>query len=303
MAGDWIKWRKDLLQVPEVILMARVLQENHAFREWLTPGGGGNEQIVSSPALRAVTAALLGVTWASSREHGVFVGNDLLIPGFEVDDLDGFTGVVGFGHAMAEVGWALDDDKHGGVILPDFIKYNVPMSNAERQKKHRKTVTQRALLHRNKTRYQSRVDDDVPSGTSSGETSVSPSASDLEAILQEHLEHFNRLVAPALHCQPIRWIRGQRREALRKRLEEHPDLWNEVLEEAKHLGQFAYDKGFLDFDFLMTPSKLMKFLEGKYRAEKGGTNGTSRTSGDGGYPTSPVTRRDAGEFQFGAAGE
>lgn len=133
--SDWIKMRSALLQAPKLIAMGRALHGHRPFRDWLTPGGGGpiNGQLVSDDALRCVTSALLLRVWSSSREHGKFVGDDLLLPCITVADLDVMAGVEGFGEAMRKVGWAIETPDGNGVILPNFKEYNVPKTPAERQ--------------------------------------------------------------------------------------------------------------------------------------------------------------------------
>lgn len=137
MAGDWIKMRGALLDHPKVIALARVLHDDRDFREWLTPGGGSelNGQSVSDSALRCVTTALLMKVWSVSREHGKFVDKDLVLTHSAIADLDQIAGAPGIGKAMEAVGWAI---KKGGVTLPNFIEFNVPMTAAEKQAEYRK---------------------------------------------------------------------------------------------------------------------------------------------------------------------
>lgn len=132
----WIKMRGSLLDHPKVITIARLLQSNIDFREWVTPGGSGfmNGQIVSDAALRCVTTALLLKVWSVAREHGKFIENDLVLCHSTIDDLDQIAGVSGFGDAMVSVGWAHFNDS---LILPNFTEFNVPMTNAEKQKEYR----------------------------------------------------------------------------------------------------------------------------------------------------------------------
>jgi hypothetical protein len=139
MAGDWIKMRGALLDHPKVIAMTRLLQQNKDFREWLTPGGGGdmNGKIVSDPASRAVTTACLLRVWSAAREHGKFDGDDLHLEHSWTDDIDQLAGCPGFGLAMSSVGWVIGHPTKRGVILPNFKEFNVPMTEAERAKEYR----------------------------------------------------------------------------------------------------------------------------------------------------------------------
>src|SRR5258708_10898926 len=133
MAGDWIKMRGALYDHPNVIAIARVLQGSHECGGWLTPGGSGpmNGQIVSHGASRAVTIGLLLKVWSGAREHGTFQGDDLVLAHSKIADLDEMAGAPGVGEAMKTVGWAIEKK---GVILPNFKQFNVPMTDAERQR-------------------------------------------------------------------------------------------------------------------------------------------------------------------------
>ena len=144
MAGDWIKMRAQLLQSPKLISVARSLHDVREFRDWLTPGGAGqmNGQVVSDDALRCVTGALLLRVWSAAREHGEFVGDDLLLPCINLTDLDVIAGVSGFGEAMAGVGWAEDSDE--GVTLPNFREYNLPIESRDKQKAYRERLKEKA---------------------------------------------------------------------------------------------------------------------------------------------------------------
>jgi len=143
MAGNWIKMRAALMQSPRLIAMSHHLHDIREFREWLTPGEGSdqNGQIVSDSALRCVTCALLMRVWSVSREYGKFDSNDCLLSGIFITDIDGMADCPGVGEAMRLVGWAYsmvgDDGSPDGVVLPNFIQHNVPMTSAERQKAYR----------------------------------------------------------------------------------------------------------------------------------------------------------------------
>jgi hypothetical protein len=136
MAGDWIKMRGALLDHPKVIAISRSLHCSKQFRDWLTPGGGGegNGQILSDSALRCVTTALLMRVWSVAREHGKFSGDDLVLEHSELVDIDQMAGAPGVGQAMQSVRWAI---VRRGVILPNFKEFNVPMTAAEKQREYR----------------------------------------------------------------------------------------------------------------------------------------------------------------------
>lgn len=90
-----------------------------------------------------------------------------------------------------------------------------------------------------------------------------------------HVERFNSRIAPLLRCSLIRGITKKRLAGLRLRLDENPNLWDEIEEEAgrtsgKYLGDPAFKDAirFIDFDWLILhPDNLNKFLEGKYRKQ------------------------------------
>ena len=144
MANDWIKMRGGLFSSPKLIAIGKAMHDDRRFRDWLTPGGGGsmNGQIISDHALRCVTGALLTVTWSWSREYGKELPNgDCLLPHIDISGIDEIAGAPSVGSAMEAVGWAIEagtDDVLEGVILPKFfIEHNVPMSQAEKQRRYR----------------------------------------------------------------------------------------------------------------------------------------------------------------------
>lgn len=128
--------RGALMNHPKVIAITRTLQGNEEFRNWMTPGGAGpmNGQLVSDAASRCVTVALLMRVWSAAREHGKFIGEDLVLPFSEIEDLDQMAGAPGVGQAMLFVDWAVQEN---GVTLPNFKEFNVPMTPAERAKSYR----------------------------------------------------------------------------------------------------------------------------------------------------------------------
>jgi len=304
MAGDWIKWRHDLVSLPEVIRMSKILMKSEEFRDWLTPGGGGpiNGQVVGDYPLRCVTAALLGVTWSASREHGQFDGDDLILVGLDPKDIDSIAQAPGFGAAMEEVGWLIYEANENRIRLPNFKKYNAPLTGSERQAKYRNRVTgsdepsvTSPSLSRHQRREEKMMSSDVSSETSSspnGDATVSGSKEETkETTFQDHMDFYNLEVAPKLPgCPRIEKLTENRKIAMRGRLTDFPDLWTRIIDEAGRLGQFAHDKRFIDFDFLMRPASLQKFLEGKYRRK-------DITYGQVSTPT--TTRRTPGIFEFG----
>jgi len=139
VSQDWIKARGTLVNSPKVVRMSKFLHCKDRFRDWLMPGWRSlaTHQIVSDQALQCVTNSLLIVTWSQLRHHGKFVGADLFVENFEVFDIDGIANVPEFGAAMEHVRWAIQAEDPVGVAFPNFLKYNVPITNAEKQKAYR----------------------------------------------------------------------------------------------------------------------------------------------------------------------
>jgi hypothetical protein len=139
MADDWIKMRGAILTDPKLIALSVHLLGNPNFRAWLSPSGSDSTpgQPVSDGALRRVTAGALLSVWSAAREHGKFDGDDLVLPFITVDALDDMAGCPGIGKGMQKVEWAVKDTPSNGVRLPRFKSYNVPKSNAERQRGYR----------------------------------------------------------------------------------------------------------------------------------------------------------------------
>jgi hypothetical protein len=142
VAGDWIKMRAAILESPKLVAIGRQLGKLPAFQRWAFPNSA-TESVLSGDALRCVTAALLLRVWSAAREHGKFLSDDLLLPFLSIDDLDLMAGVPGIGKAMERVGWAIHSTVHDGVLLPNFMEFNVPKSSKERQKEYRERVTGR----------------------------------------------------------------------------------------------------------------------------------------------------------------
>jgi hypothetical protein len=87
----------------------------------------------------------------------------------------------------------------------------------------------------------------------------------------ESCEYWNAHVAHLLNAPQVVRITESRAKHLRARLREMPDLWEQVVYEARLTDRrcLGYGDGairFIDFDWLTkSPTNLSKFLEGKYR--------------------------------------
>ena len=142
MAGEWIKIRPSLLTSPKINGIARVLESDKRVSPSLSTGFNGvMSEIVTRNVMRHVTLSSLVTIWGNANEHthdGVFKNADL-------SDIDDMVGIIGFGDAMASVGWAEFDEEQNTVTLPNFNEYNTSgqkrsanaKTSAERQKEYR----------------------------------------------------------------------------------------------------------------------------------------------------------------------
>jgi hypothetical protein len=113
MAGDWIAWTKGLTLKREVIAIADRLKLDR--------------RIVACLCMEAWE-------WADSNTTDGHADSVTSVT------LDEVTGVTGFGKAMLEVGWLLEDD--GGIIFPHWERWNAEsakkrLQNAERKRRQR----------------------------------------------------------------------------------------------------------------------------------------------------------------------
>ena len=122
MAGDWIKYTKDLPGKDEVIAMAEAL-------------GVSRFEVVG----RLLTVW----SWADSASR---FGHVARVTAFYVDELT----APGFAHAMRDVGW-LEDGENGGIVFPNFDRHisetaKTRALGAKRQRKSRHASVTRAPL-------------------------------------------------------------------------------------------------------------------------------------------------------------
>jgi len=127
--GGWIKMQAGLVDHPKVVAMTRLLVALPEFRAW----SGMSSPSVTLASRCCVTGLLLRA-WSNAREHGKFVGSDLVLEHSELEDLDQLAGAPGVGKALEQVGWARAER---GVTLPNFSEFNVPKSDAERARDYR----------------------------------------------------------------------------------------------------------------------------------------------------------------------
>lgn len=175
MAGDWIKMRVDIAKDPAVIAMADYLASQREFMDWL-PGlvqqssNTSAHEHVTRYVTVAVTVSALLVFWGVANNVGKPDGDDLVMRHATLDTISASAGLPCFGHALASVDWAVEEN-HGGkrsVRLPKFLINNIPSedrskrTNAERQARYR----ERKALHGDVTR--NATGDATPSVTVTG---------------------------------------------------------------------------------------------------------------------------------------
>lgn len=164
MAGDWIKMRAELTTHPRFLALCRELTSGDCAEGFLSYVLGEevlekgvypprNETVtvralrcVTERALRDVTLSLLLRVWCAVNTHGKVEGNDAVMPQMGPDEIDAITGCRDFGSAMMAVGW-IQQRSPNSLVFPNFLEYNqpaslrgVPLTNAERQARHRSRI-------------------------------------------------------------------------------------------------------------------------------------------------------------------
>jgi hypothetical protein len=175
MAGDWIKMRVDIAKDPAVIAMADYLASQREFMDWL-PGlvqqssNASAHEHVTRYVTVAVTVSALLVFWGVANNVGKPDGDDLVMRHATLDTISASAGLPCFGHALASVDWAVEENRAGkrSVRLPKFLINNIPSedrsrrTNAERQARYR----ERKALHGDVTR--NATDDATANATVTG---------------------------------------------------------------------------------------------------------------------------------------
>jgi hypothetical protein len=90
---------------------------------------------------------------------------------------------------------------------------------------------------------------------------------DEKITYDEILAWWNNRVVPIWGATPIRKTKVaiDRERKFNSFLVDNDNLMGDIEEEGSKLGTFAREKGFIQFDWLMKPANLTKFLEGVYR--------------------------------------
>jgi hypothetical protein len=154
MAGDWIRIRRGLRQLPKTVAIARSLSANRDFMAWWAePVQTGCRhsvtEIVTFENVTRVTACALTEIWFAIND---VIGADCRIPYMELSDIDDIVGVPGFGKAMSEVGWVIPHDEKG-LVFPNFSEHNVP----DKMRSQAKSAAQRAREYRARKSDEERV--------------------------------------------------------------------------------------------------------------------------------------------------
>lgn len=152
MAESWIKMRGSLVTNPRVIRIARLLLDDPEFLEWY----GATLQAVTASnsvtrrhvtVVTRVTVGALVPLWSGVNECA---GNEGLLPGATLFEIDEMAGVPGLGRAMEVVGW-LEVEEGVGIRLPNFTEHNTvekqrktgAKTDAERQREYRARKAQK----------------------------------------------------------------------------------------------------------------------------------------------------------------
>ena len=168
MAESWIKMRGSLLTNPRVIRMARLLLADPEFLEWY--GADAATVTASSSVTRRhvtvvtrVTVGALLPIWSGVNECA---GDDGILRGATLFEVDEMAGVPGLGRAMQAVDW-LEVVDGEGVHLPNFTEHNT----VDKQRKTgAKTAAERAREYRE--RKAQKQDEGGPDGGDDGAGNV-----------------------------------------------------------------------------------------------------------------------------------
>ena len=164
MASNWIKMRDDLWTHPKFIGLCNALIYGDNARSFglaefvfgeaeMMPSFPGSDETITEKllhtvtkrSLQAVTMCSLLKVWQAVNAHSKVSETDAILEGMLKTDLDEIAGFSGFSDALEIVGWLESNDDSMLLIFKNFCEFNEPsvlrkkepMSNAERQKKHR----------------------------------------------------------------------------------------------------------------------------------------------------------------------
>jgi hypothetical protein len=118
--------------------------------------------------------------------------------------------------------------------------------------------------------------------------------------LVNHIKYWNSDISAELKAPVVQELTLARASSLRKRLEEHPNLWNDIVGEIKYLREDVLGSSWLTFDFFMGENNLAKWCDGNYRRKE-----FQRRVVDGGETISsnPEEPKPAPESEQGAVAQ
>jgi hypothetical protein len=156
MGADWIKMRTDLYRDPKVILIAdELISRDSDLSRYVSQNNQCDMSVTRNVMRNAVVGALVTV-WGVMRHQGSRDGDDLRLPGCTEAVIDDIAELQGFGSAMLNAGWLIEDAE--GLFFPMFFtenntdpKEDAKAKNAERQKRFRESQRVRSNVTHNVT--------------------------------------------------------------------------------------------------------------------------------------------------------
>ena len=172
MAGDWIKYTKDLPGKSEVIAMAEAL-------------GVSRFEVVG----RLLTVW----SWVDSASRS---GHVARVTGFYIDELT----APGFALAMRNVRW-LEDGENGGIVFPNFDRHisetaKTRALGAKRQRKVRHASVTRTALHKSRAQRDQRREEKSTKNMSTCSLPTAPATRPRDLIWDTVVELFYPDLAP-----------------------------------------------------------------------------------------------------------
>lgn len=258
MAGDWIKMRADLFTHPKVVRISSALKAD---------------------TLRTVGGLMSA--WCLFDAHS----EDGLLEGYTPQALDDHVRWPGFSEAMMAVGW-LEFDPENGLSLPRFSTHNGQSAKRRAQDSERKREVRKVSApqaDKTRTREEKRREEVIQEEPTAlvpedADAPRRPPPSPNEQIVELYHRHLPTLPrVEVLSDARKRTIGARWREVLADpEIARSPDPRVAALQFFDWYFDHAAKSRFLtgrakdwraDFDFLMTPTKWVKVIEGHYHKE------------------------------------
>lgn len=147
MSSDWVKMRTDLYSHPKVIWIADNLFDPEGIFAKHIELFMGQPMVVTRDITRHLTVGALVTLWGKVRHLGKRQGDDLILSCAQLFTIDYITHLRGFGAAMSDVGWAIQQDD--SLIFPKFFEDLNHDPLAEKNAKH--AESQRRYRDRKRT--------------------------------------------------------------------------------------------------------------------------------------------------------